>query len=169
MDQLTWLNACSSGLSVVSGISSVAMLSTFIVFPVSIPLSTVSLARASVSGVAMALTKKYQKKLVKVTKLTDIITSALAVFETSVSKALNTIKIDEWEFGMIQTKYYESINNLFNVDHKMKAEIRSQLQKSQREEITTYSGILWQGFRLLSVENSNCSYLSVFSTFQHEI
>ena len=55
----------------------------------SIPLGAVSLAGAGVSGVTMALTKKYQKKLSKVTKLTDIVTSAIAVFEMSISKALN--------------------------------------------------------------------------------
>ena len=45
-----------------TGIFSVAMLSTFIGLPVSIPLGAVSLAGASVSGVAMVLTKKYQKE-----------------------------------------------------------------------------------------------------------
>ena len=53
--------------------------------PVSIPLGAVLLAGASVSGVARALTKKYQKKLTKVAKLVDVMTSALAVFEMSVS------------------------------------------------------------------------------------
>ena len=71
------------------------MLSTFISLPVSIPLGAISLAGASVSGIATALTKEYQKKLTKVTKLTDIITSALAVFEMSVSKVLKDGKIDE--------------------------------------------------------------------------
>ena len=47
----------------------------------SIPLGTVSLAGVNISGMATALTKKYQKKLAKVTKLVDIMTSALAVFE----------------------------------------------------------------------------------------
>ena len=65
-----------------------ATLSTFIGLPVSIPLGAISLAGASVSGVTTVLTKKYQKKLTKVTKLTDIITSAIAVFETCLSKAL---------------------------------------------------------------------------------
>ena len=57
-----------------------AILSTFISLPVNIPLGAVSLAGASVSGVATVLTKKYQKKLAKATKLTDIVTSALAVY-----------------------------------------------------------------------------------------
>ena len=43
LDRLTWLNACSSGLGVASGISSVAMLSMLIGLPVSIPLGAVSL------------------------------------------------------------------------------------------------------------------------------
>ena len=59
----------------------------FIGLPVSIPLCGISLAGVSVNGMAMALTQKYQKKLVKVKKFTDIITSALATAnETSVSK-----------------------------------------------------------------------------------
>ena len=57
-----------------------------------ISLGAVSLTGASVSGVATVLTKEYQKKLSKVTKLADIVTLALAVFETSVSKALNNGK-----------------------------------------------------------------------------
>ena len=50
LDQLTWLNACSNSLSIATGISSVATLSTFIGIPVSIPLGATSLAGASVSG-----------------------------------------------------------------------------------------------------------------------
>ena len=72
-----------------------ATLSIFIGLPISIPLGAISLVGVSVSGVAMALIKKYQKKLTKVTKLTDIVTSALAVFETSVSKVLEDHRIDE--------------------------------------------------------------------------
>ena len=69
--------------------------------PVIIPLGTISLAGVSVSGMAMMLTKKYQKKLAKAMKLIDIITSALAMFEMSVSKALKDGKIDEREFKML--------------------------------------------------------------------
>ena len=121
-DQLTWLNVCSSGLSMASGISRMAMFSMFIGFTVSTPVGAVSLAGV-ISGMAIELTKKYQKKLTKVRKLTDIITSALAVFETSVSKVLNNVKIDELEFSMIQTLYYELLNDLSNIDRKMEAEI----------------------------------------------
>ena len=65
LDRLVWLNACSSSLSVASGTSSVATLGPFIRLPVSTPLGVVSLAGASVNGVAMVLTKKCQKKLMK--------------------------------------------------------------------------------------------------------
>ena len=69
-------------------------LSDFIGLPVSIPLGAISLAVASISGVTMELTKTCQKKPAKVTKLTDIVTVVIAVFETSVSKSLNNGKID---------------------------------------------------------------------------
>ena len=78
----------------VSGISSVAMLSIFISLPVSVPLGAVSLAGVTVNGMAMVLTKKYQKKLMKVMNLVDIVTLAFAVFEMSISKALNDGRVD---------------------------------------------------------------------------
>ena len=132
---MVWLNACASGISIASGISSVAILSTFIGLPVSVPLGAISLAGASISGVTTVLTKKYQKKLLKVTTLTDIVTSALAVFETSVSKVLNNGKIDEEEFSMLQKLHLKTLDELPNVDHKMEAENRNQFEKSLLEEI----------------------------------
>ena len=69
--------------------------SMFIGLPVSIPLGAVSLAGVSISGMAIALTKEYQMELTKVTKLVDIMTSTLAVFEISISKALNNSEVDE--------------------------------------------------------------------------
>ena len=135
MDQLTWLNPCSSRLSIATGISSVATLSTFIDLPLSIPLGAISLAGASVSGVTTALAKKYQKKLSKVTKLTDIIMSAIAVFETCLSKALRNGKINEEEFNVLQTFHLKTLNELSDVDRKMEAENRNQFEKSLLEEI----------------------------------
>ena len=129
LDRLTWLNACLSGLSVVSGISSVVTCSTFIGLPMSIPLGAISLSVGSVSGIATVLTKKYQKKLSKVMKLTDIVTSALAVFKMIVSKVLKDGKIDEWEFNILQALYYKLFNNLSNVDRRMEAENRNQFEK----------------------------------------
>ena len=73
LNRLTWLNACSSGISVATGISSVATFATFVGLPVSISLGAPSLTGAIASGIISTLTKKYQKKLKKVTKLIDII------------------------------------------------------------------------------------------------
>ena len=135
LDKLVWLNASSSAITVASGISSVATLSTFIGLPVSIPLAAVSLTGAGISGITTALTKKYQRKLSKVTKLTDIVTSALSVFEMSVSKALNDGRIDEREFDMLHTLYIKVISELTAIDRKIEAETRTQLQNSLLEKI----------------------------------
>ena len=46
LNRLMWLNACSSGISVATGISSVATFATFIGLPVSIPLGAACLTGA---------------------------------------------------------------------------------------------------------------------------
>ena len=109
--------------------------STFIGLPVSIPLGAASLTGACASVIISALTKKYQKKLMNVMKLTDIKMPALAVFETGVSKALKNGKIDEEEFNMLNTFHLKTINKLMGIDHKMEAENRNQFEKSLLEEI----------------------------------
>ena len=116
LNRLVATNACSSGLSIATRISSVVTLSILISFPVSIPLSMISLAGASVSGVTTVLTKKYQKKLKKVMKLYDILTSAIVIFETCLSKALRNGKIDEEEFNMLQMFHLKTLNELSDVD-----------------------------------------------------
>ena len=133
LEKLVWLNACSSSLSLTTGISSVVKFSTFIGLPVSIPLAAASLTGAGASGIISAITKKHQKKLEKVTKLVDIITSAKAVFERVVSKAVSNGKIDEEEFNLLQTLHLEVINELTVVDRKMEAENRNQFEKSLLE------------------------------------
>ena len=80
-------------------------------------MGAVSLDGVSVNGMAMILTKKYQKKLVKVMKLFDIIKPALAVFETSISKALNNGRVDEQEFVMLQALHLEVLSDLSSVGH----------------------------------------------------
>ena len=107
-------------------------LNTFKGFPVSIPLGAVSLAGVSVSGVATTLTKNYPKKLAK---LVDIVTIALAVFETSISKALNDGEVHEQEFATLQMFHFGVLYELANVDCKLEAETRPQLQKRLPEEI----------------------------------
>ena len=65
-----------------------ATFATFVGFPVSVALGAASLTGAIASGIISTLTKKYQKKLKKVTKLIDIVTPALVVFERVISGAL---------------------------------------------------------------------------------
>ena len=73
LNRLTWLNACSSVISVATGISSVATFVTFIGVPVSAALGAASMTGAIASGIMLVLTKTHQKKLKKVTKLIDIV------------------------------------------------------------------------------------------------
>ena len=49
LNRLTWLNACSSGISVATGISSVTAFATFIALPVSVALGAASLTGAIAS------------------------------------------------------------------------------------------------------------------------
>ena len=88
LNRLTWLNACSSGISIATGISSVATFATFIGILVSAALGVASMTGEVSSGIILVLTKKYQKKLKKVMPLIDIVTPALVVFERVVSRAL---------------------------------------------------------------------------------
>ena len=99
LNQLTWLNACSSRISIATGISSVATFVTFIGLPVSAALGAASMTGVIASGIILVQTKKYQKKLKKVTKLIEIITPALVVFERVISCALKNGIIDEEDFN----------------------------------------------------------------------
>ena len=131
LNRLTWLNACSSGISIATGISSVATFATFVGIPVSISLGAASMTGAIASGIISVLAKKYQKKLKKVTHLIDIVT----LFERVISDALKNGVIDEEEFNTLQTLHLETLNELTGVDHRMKAEHRSLVEKSLMEEI----------------------------------
>ena len=135
LNRLTWLNACSSGISVATGISSVATFATFVGLPVSISLGAASLTGAIASGIISTLTKKYQKKLKKVTQLIDIVTRATVVFDRVVSVALKDGIVDEEEFNTLQTLHLETLNELTGVDRRMEAENRSLVDKSLMEEI----------------------------------
>ena len=87
------------------------------------------------SGIISTLTKKYQKKLKKVTRLIHIITPALVVFERVISGAWKNGIIDEEEFNTLQTLHLETLNELTGVDRRMEAENRSLVEKSLMEEI----------------------------------
>ena len=135
LNRLTWLNACSSGISVATGISSVVTFATFVGTPVSISLGAASLTGAITSGIISTLTKKYHKKLKKVAKLIDIVTPALVVLERVISGALKNGVIDEEEFNALQTLHLETLNELTGVDRRMESENRSLVEKSLMEEI----------------------------------
>ena len=135
LNRLTWLNACSSGISIATIISSVATFVTFIGLPVSAALGVASMTGAIASGIISVLTKKYQKKLKKVTRLIDVITPALVVFERVISGALKNGLINEEEFNTLQMLHLETLDELTGVDHRMEAENRSLVEKSLMEEI----------------------------------
>ena len=135
LNRLTWLNACSSGISVATGISSVATFATFVGIPVSMVLGVASMTGVIASGIISTLTKKYQKKLKKVTRLIDIVTRATVVFDRVISGALKDGIIDEEEFNTLQTLHLETLNKLTGVDRRMKVENRSLVEKSLMEEI----------------------------------
>ena len=130
LNRLTWLNACLNGISVATGISSVATFATFIGIPVSAALGATSMTGAIVSGIIPVLTKKYQQKLKKVTCLIDTVIPALVVFERVVSGALKNGVINEEEFNTLQTLYLETLNELTGVDRKMEAKHRSLVEES---------------------------------------
>ena len=135
LNRLMWLNACSSGISVATGISSVATFATFVGLAVSMALGAASMTGVIASGIISTLTKKYQKKLKKVTRLIDIVTRATVVFDRVISAALKNDIIDEEEFNTLQTLHLETLNELTGVDHRMEAENRSLVEKSLMEEI----------------------------------
>ena len=130
LNRLTWLNACSRGISVATGISSLATFTTFVGLPVSMVLGVASLTGVIASGIISALMKKYQKKLKKVTKLIDIVTPALVVFERIVSGTLKNGIIDEEEFNTLQTLHLETLNKLTGIDHRLEVEHRFLFKKA---------------------------------------
>ena len=102
LNRLTWLNACSSRISVATGISSVATFATFVRLPVSVVLGAASLTGAIASGIISTLTKRYQKKLKKLTRLIDIITRATVVFDRVISGALKDGIMDEEDLTLFR-------------------------------------------------------------------
>ena len=112
-----------------------AAFATFVGLPVSISLGAASLTGAIASGIISMLTKKYQKKLKKVTRVIDIVTWATVVFERVISGALKDGIIDEEEFNTLQKLHLETLSELMGVDHRMEVENRSLVEKSLMEEI----------------------------------
>ena len=65
LNRLTWLNACSSGISIATVISSVATFATFIGLPVSAALGAASLTGVIAGGIISVLTKNIERNLRK--------------------------------------------------------------------------------------------------------
>ena len=65
LNRLTWLNAYSSGISIATGICSVATFVTFIWIPVSAALGAASMTGAIASGIISVLTKSIRRNLRK--------------------------------------------------------------------------------------------------------
>ena len=149
LNLLTWLNACSSRISIATGISSVATFATFIGIPVSAALGAASMTGATASGIILVLTKKYHQKLKKVMCLTDIVTPALTIFEKVVSGALKNGVIDEEKFNMLQTLHLETLNELTGIDHRMEAEHKSLVEKSLLKEVSKQKKNQGQEFNFL--------------------
>ena len=117
MNRLALLNACSSGISVATGISSVATFATFIGIPVSTALGAASMTGAIASGIISALTKKYQQKLKKVTKLIDIATPALIAFERVVSGTLKNGEVPKGPHSTESMRKSSTCFRLYTLKH----------------------------------------------------
>ena len=63
LNRLTWLNACSSGISVATGISSVATFATLVRLPVSMALGAASMTGVITSGIISMLLKSTRRNL----------------------------------------------------------------------------------------------------------
>ena len=61
LNRLMWLNACSSKISVATGISSVTTFATFVGLPVSISLGAASLTGVIASGIISTLPKSIKR------------------------------------------------------------------------------------------------------------
>ena len=98
-------------------------------------LGAASMTGVIASGIISMLTKKYQKKLKKVTRLIHILTPAFIVFERAISGALKDGIINEEEFNILQTLHLETLNELTGVDHRMEVKNGAIVEKSLMKEI----------------------------------
>ena len=74
-------------------------------------LGAASITGVIASGIISVPAKKYQKKLKKITKLIEIVTPALVVFERVISGALKNGIINEEEFNTLQTYTLKHLMN----------------------------------------------------------
>ena len=136
MNRSIYINAGSNVVSVASGIGSAASAVSLAGLPISVPLAGVALGGAISSGICTMFIKKYKKKISRNEKLHDILTSAIAVFETTISESLTQMSlINEREFKIIQGVYFKALQELSSIDRKMKVTEQEQFQKNMLEEL----------------------------------
>jgi BMFP domain-containing protein YqiC len=136
LDRLIYINAGSNVVSVASGIGSAASAVSLAGLPISVPLAGVALGGAISSGICTMFIKKYKKKISRNEKLHDILTSAIAVFKTTISESLTQMSlINEREFKIIQGVYFKTLTELSSIDRKMKVTEQEQFQKNMLEEL----------------------------------
>lgn len=136
LDRLITANASTNGLSVAFGVGGLVTSLSVLGIPVSIGLGSVAVASAISGAITTIFVKKYQQKLSRNEKLYDVVTSAWAVFETNISRSLqNGTLIDEKEFNLIQSTYFESMRKIGDLHKKMKAETQASFEKTLLEEI----------------------------------
>ena len=136
VDKLLIVNASSSALSIGTGIGMIATTATFVGIPVGAALGSVSLASSISTGITSALIKKYKKKQSRNYKLYDAITSAIAVFETTISECLTQgTLINEKEFKRIQGVYFNTLKHITDIDNRLKTVEQDEFKKTMTEEI----------------------------------
>ena len=135
LERLMLLNAGSSALTIGSGVSSIATGATIVGIPISAGLGGVALFCSGCTALTTALIKKYQKKIDKVIELHDIVTAAISVFETSISRSLEDKKIDYKEFQVLGGLYYKALGRLTSTDKTMETETRNQFEKNLLTEL----------------------------------
>ena len=87
-------------------------------------------------------------------------TSAISVFETSLSKELSNSEINERELQVLQELHLKVINKLSNIDCKMEVEMKTQFKENLLEETNEMKKILRKKTSS-DVHDLSCSLSSV--------
>ena len=126
----------STGVALVSGVSTIGMSVTIVGFPISASLAIVSTVSTCVGACLLLTSKKYKKKLLKCYELLDKITTSLDTFETLISLSIDDGSvIDAKEFHKLQTLYLQLMTHVRNVDRKMEVQTEDNFQKTIMDDI----------------------------------
>ena len=111
----------ASSVGVISGISTIGTAFTVVGIPISASLGVVSTVSACVGRIPLFTSEKYKKKLFECCELIDTVTGSLAAFEVLISLSLNDDGvIVAKEFHKLQTLYLQVMEDIRNVDRKIK-------------------------------------------------